>query len=154
MKRLPILALAFSLSATASLALAQPGGVADVIKARQAHFKEIGKASKGVFDGVKAGSLTAAQAQAYGKVIADLAPQLPSWFPAGSGPESGVKTGAKAEIWAKPQDFAAKAAEFKLQSAAFYETAKKGDIEAIKAAAPKLGGACKGCHDNYRARES
>ena len=154
MNRWMVLGGAAALSAAAPIALAQAGGPAGVIKARQANFKEIGKATKGVFDGVKAGTLTAVQAQAYGKVIADLAPQLPTWFPARSGPEAGVKTAAKAEIWAKPQDFAAKAAEFKLQSAAFYDTAKKGDLEAIKAAAPKLGAACKGCHDAYRARES
>ena len=64
-----------------------------------------------------------------------------------------MKTAAKAEIWAKPQEFAAKADAFKVESAAFYATTQRGDLAAIKAEFPKLGETCKSCHQEFRERD-
>ena len=81
--------------------------------------------------------------------MARLAPQIPSWFPPGTGPDVG-KTEAKAAIWQTPQDFAAKAHAFNTLVQAFNGAAKAGDMSALKAGAADLGKSCKACHDLYR----
>lgn len=78
-----------------------------------------------------------------------LAKASNDWFPTGTGPDAG-KTEAKAEIWQKPQDFAAKHAAFLKASASFNAAAKAGDMTAAKAAYGELGKTCKACHDPYR----
>ena len=49
------------------------------------------------------------------------------------GPDAG-KTEANAEIWQKPQDFAAKMAAFQKASAAFHSAARAGNVAATTAA--------------------
>ena len=82
--------------------------------------------------------------------IAGLSVRANGWFPKGTGPELG-KTGAKPEIWQKPQDFAAKLRGFQAAAQAFNAAARSGDMNAIKARYADLGGSCKACHDPYRA---
>ena len=82
--------------------------------------------------------------------IAGLSVRANGWFPKGTGPELG-KTGAKPEIWQKPQDFAAKLHGFQAAAQAFNAAARSGDMAAIKARYADLGGSCKACHDSYRA---
>ena len=82
--------------------------------------------------------------------IAGLSVRANGWFPKGTGPELG-KTGAKPEIWQKPQDFAAKLRGFQAAAQAFNAAARSGDMAAIKARYADLGGSCKACHDSYRA---
>ena len=81
--------------------------------------------------------------------IAGLAPKVPSWFPAGTGPDVG-KTEAKAEIWQKPQDFAARTRAFQQAALAFDAASKAGEMPVIQARFADLGKTCKGCHDLYR----
>ena len=82
--------------------------------------------------------------------IAGLSLRANGWFPKGTGPELG-KTGAKPQIWQKPQDFAAKLRGFQAAAQAFNAAARSGDMNAIKARYADLGGSCKACHDSYRA---
>ena len=78
------------------------------------------------------------------------APFVPAgWFPAGTGPDVG-NTGAKAEIWANPKDFAAKLRSFQAAAQAFNAAAASGDMDAAKARYADLGRTCKACHDTYR----
>ena len=81
--------------------------------------------------------------------IAGLSVRANGWFPKGTGPEV-AKTGAKPEIWQKPQDFAAKLHGFQAAARAFNAAARSGDMAAIKARYADLGAACKACHDPYR----
>ena len=71
------------------------------------------------------------------------------WFPAGTGPELG-KTGAKPEIWQKPQDFAAKLRNFQAAAQVFQAAANAGDANAIKGRYADLVHTCSACHDSYR----
>ncbi len=144
--------------ATAALAViaaasAAAADVASVIQARQGHFKEIGKAAKAMGEQLKSSSPSVAVIQASVKQIDALAPQLPSWFPAGSGPTAGVKTQAEAEIWTKPD-------EFKRDATAFADAAHKldvvaagGDLSAIRTQAQAMGQTCKTCHEAFRQRD-
>ena len=71
------------------------------------------------------------------------------WFPAGTGPNVG-KTGARPEIWQRPQDFAAKMRNFQAAARALDAAARSGNMGAIRARYATLGGTCKACHDSYR----
>ena len=126
---------------------------AAAITARQTHYKEIGKSTKGVFDELKKPEPSIPAIQGYARAIAVYGPQIGTWFPHGSGSEAGMKTAAKAEIWSKPQDFAKAVDGFKVETAAFYAVTQRGDLNAIRAEAPKLGATCKSCHEEFRVRD-
>ena len=126
---------------------------AEIVKARQEHYKTIGKSFKGAMDELKKPDPSVPALQGYAKAIDDLAPQVPTWFPKGTGIGEGVKTAAKPEIWSKPQDFAKAANGLKVEAAAFYALSQKGDVAGMKAELPKLGGACKSCHDQFKAKD-
>jgi cytochrome c556 len=79
-----------------------------------------------------------------------LAGQLPSWFTA---PVSGLPSAAKPEVWSDAKGFAAAEAALKVQTAKLAQLSDGGDVAALKAQAGALGGACKACHDAYRAPE-
>jgi cytochrome c556 len=120
-----------------------------LMKQRHENYERIGDAMKVVSRELKGDSPDLDQVRANADVIAALAPQIPGWFPAGTGPDVG-KTEAKAEIWQKPDDFRAKAAAFNSAAQAFQAAARGSDVGAIKAAHGNLGKSCKACHDLYR----
>jgi cytochrome c556 len=127
---------------------ATPGGKAVV--ARQAHYRELNAAFKAVNDQLKADAPDKAVLAASAAKMKALGADLPSWFPKGSGPEAGVKTAAKAEIWTDAEGFAAAATRLETETAKLSDLATAGDLDAIKAQARATGGACKACHDKYR----
>jgi cytochrome c556 len=152
MKRIPSWVTAGLVMASLAGAVAA-ADMASVVKDRQAHYKAIGKAGKGVYDQLNAASPDLAAIKADAQQIDQLAPQLPTWFPAGSGAEAGVKTAAKAEIWTKPADFKAAADGFASEAHKFDAVAQTGDLAAIRAEFGALGKSCKTCHDDFRQRE-
>ena len=119
---------------------------------RHEGMEDVGDAFKVVNRELKAGSPNVSAIQAAAASIAANAEKSGSWFPPGTGPDVG-KTRAKAEIWQKPEDFAAKDAAFLKAAQAFKAAADSGDVTAIKTQAGELGKACKACHDPYRAPE-
>jgi len=127
--------------------------VASVIQARQGHYKEIGKAAKALSEQLKSGSPSLPVVQAAAKQIDALAPQVPSWFPVGSGPAAGVKTQAKPEIWAKPDEFKRDAGAFADAAHKLDLVAASGDLSAIRAQAQTMGQTCKTCHEAFRQRD-
>jgi len=137
--------------AAASAAVAD--NAASVIQARQAHYKQIGAASKGIHDELGKPAPSAAVIQGFAKTIDTLAPQIPSWFPAGSGPEAGVKTAAKPEIWTDAAGFSKVASALATEAHHFDDVAQGGNIDAIRAEYTNLGKACFACHSKYRAKE-
>ena len=81
----------------------------------------------------------------HGNAMADLAEASGSLFPQGS--EGGD---ALPGIWEDPEDFAEKIEAFRVAAQGFKAAAAGSDVAAAGAALQKLGGACKGCHDDYR----
>jgi cytochrome c556 len=120
-----------------------------VMKQRHEDYEKIGDAMKVISRQLKGDSPDLAQVRQNAGVIAQLAPQVQNWFPAGTGPDVG-KTEAKAEIWQKPEDFAAKSRHFTRAAQAFQAAANGNDLAAIRAAHGNLGKSCKACHDLYR----
>jgi cytochrome c556 len=152
MKRhIPLIAAGLTVVGFATAVLA--ADMASVINSRQAHYKEIGKAAKGIYDTLNSGSPNVGLIQASAKQIDALAPQLPSWFPAGSGPEAGVKTAAKAAIWSDGAEFKQDAAAFAAEAKTFDVIASGGDVNAIRAEYAKLGNTCKTCHQTFRTKD-
>lgn len=127
---------------------AQRPDAAKVIAARQAGMKEVGKSFKAVNDQLRGGAPDAAIVKANAARLATLSRAVPGWFPRGTGPEAGIKTASKADIWAKGPDFAAKARAFAVSAAALSQAAGSGGD--LAAAARQVGQSCKGCHDPYK----
>jgi cytochrome c556 len=142
---LGVLAAALSVATTA-LAL----DAAAVEKARSDYFHSLGKASKGLRDELQQGTPDVATLKAYAADIARIAPGLPAQFPAGSGPESGVKTEARPDIWSDGAGFKKDAEGLASAASALNAAAQGGHIDAIKIAAGNLGQTCKTCHTAYR----
>jgi cytochrome c556 len=150
-------ALALTAGLTAGAALAQdnapapPTAGGKAVLTRQAHYKDLNGAFKAINEQVRSDAPDkAAIAAGAGKMKA-LAADLPGWFPKGSGPEAGVKTAAKAEIWTDAEGFAAVATKLQAETAKLSDAATAGDMDAIKAQVRATAGACKTCHDKYRA---
>ncbi len=79
--------------------------------------------------------------------MADIAKVIPSVFPEGSGEG---KTEALAKIWTDKAGFEKRVNDFTSAAEGLAAVASGGDMSQIGPAFRKLGGSCKGCHDNYR----
>jgi cytochrome c556 len=127
---------------------------ADTIAARQANYKQIGKAMKGIGDELKKAEPGVPVIQANAKTIVGVAPHVLKWFPKGTGPEAGVKTAALPVIWEKWPEFKIAAVKMLTASKALDAAAATGDLAKIKPAVGALGGTCKGCHETFKAKDS
>lgn len=145
--------LAGALIALATIATAPPASPADQIATRIAGLRELGAAMKAIKDGIAPPEVQTILVQQAARQIVNGSSQMPGWFPTGSGPAPGLKTAAKAEIWAQPDKFAAARDAFVAEAAKFQAVARTGDAVAIRAEVPKLGATCGGCHDQFREKE-
>jgi cytochrome c556 len=137
-----------ALAADISSSAATPGGKALV--ARQAHFKDQGAAFKAINDELRKDAPDKAAIIANTATLKSNGEALPTWFPKGSGPETGLKTAAKPEVWTDAAGFEAAANRFQVETARLADIASAGDMDALKAQVRATGGACKNCHDSYR----
>jgi len=123
---------------------------AAIVTARVAHFRDIGRAAHVVQIEVgKPSADTAAVGEAARK-IEGLASEIPSWFPAGSGPESGATTQARPQIWVDPAGFQARAAALGAAAKALEAAAAASDQGGVKSGFMTLAQACQGCHNAFR----
>jgi cytochrome c556 len=136
--------------ALAAIALPKPKALA-VMHARHEGMESIGRANKAINRELQGSSPDLTVVRLSAGQIARLSRQASHWFPQGTGPDVG-KTGAKPEIWKDPKDFTAKLATFQRAAQAFNATSAGNDMDAIKSRFADLDGACKSCHDKYRAK--
>jgi cytochrome c556 len=151
-KKLGIATLAAAI-AFAGGTLAQSTAPADIIKTRQQGLKDMGAAFKEVRDQLKSGNPDTAAIKTAASAIQKTADAMGKWFPKGSGPEAGVKTAAKVEIWNDAGGFTDARQKLVDESAKFAQTASGGDAAAIGGGVRGLGMACKGCHDKFREKD-
>lgn len=144
-----LLALALAAPLLAAPPRTQGPSAADVVRSRIAGLRELGAAFKNVSDGMR-GDPQIILIQQSARQIKNAANAMHGWFPAGSGPQPGIRTAAKPEIWTKPADFNAAKANFSRQADAFQAAAASGNANTIRGAFRQLGGTCKGCHDQFR----
>jgi cytochrome c556 len=64
-----------------------------------------------------------------------------------------LETDALPGIWANMADFSERATELRSRAEALLTAARGGDEAATKAAIGRVGQACGGCHDEYRAED-
>jgi cytochrome c556 len=138
------------MTVSGGFAAAQQQSPAQIVKARQDNLKALGGAMKTVGDQLKSGAPDKAAVGAAAQKIDDLAKALPGWFPAGSGPEAGVKTAAKPEIWTQPADFKAASDKLIAEAGTLVEVAASGDAAAIGGQLRATGKACGACHKQFR----
>jgi cytochrome c556 len=141
------LALSLASSLTTGALLAAP---ADGIRARVNGLRELGASYKTVTDGLRGGDIQLVLIRHAARQIRSAARAQYGWFTAGTGPQPGVRTAAKAEIWAKPAQFRAAQDAFARQAQVFERAAAGSDARVIRAEARKLGATCKACHDTFR----
>lgn len=122
---------------------------AEIIKTRQQGLKDMGASLKTVRDQLRQPSPDMAAIKEAGENIKKTADLMANWFPKGSGTESGIKTGAKPEIWSDPATFEKKRMDLVNAAGPFAELTAAGNKDAIIAAVRPLNGTCKGCHDIF-----
>lgn len=126
---------------------------ASVEKARSDYFHQLGRAMKASGDELKKPEPQVADLKTYAATLDKLAPELSTHFPAGSGPDAGIKTEAKADIWSRPADFKKAVDAFTTAAHAYNTKAQTGDVNAIRTARMALGKTCGACHESFRNEE-
>ena len=150
MKHLLLAGLA--IAGTISVAAAQSRGTppAETIRMRQANYKQMAAAVKGINDQLHAGSPSLPDIRRHSALLNRRAVQVLNWFPRGTGPEAGVRTRAKPEIWSDPQGFRTAGAHLLVATRALDAAARRGDVDSIRAGFRGVQSACGGCHEGYR----
>ncbi len=151
-RKIALIAAGCAVVAGGTLAIAATPS--DVISARQANFKVMGKAMKGSFDEIKQPAASLEVLKTNANAIAGAAVKVAAGFPQGTGPEAGVKTTALPAIWEKPQEFHADADKLVKAAQAYQLAAASGNLDAAKGALMQVGGTCKGCHEDFRSRDN
>ena len=151
MKKLVLASVAAAM--LCGVAFAQRPNAAGTIQARQGHYKQMAAALKGISDQLRSGSPDLAQIRPRAAMLADRSVRVLAWFPHGTGPEAGVRTRAKPEIWSNPAGFRHAGATFVVAARALSSAAQAGDMARIRAALPPVQRACAACHDNFRGPE-
>jgi cytochrome c556 len=131
----------------------QAASAAAVVKARQQGLKRLGAAFKVIRDELKGGSPDATKIRKASADITQAAGAIDKWFPAGTGPDIGVKTDAKPEVWTDSAGFAAAQDTFVREANKWAQLGNSTDASAWKEGAASLGQSCKGCHDKYRVKK-
>lgn len=144
--RLPILALVLG----GILAACSAKEIPPIIGERQEHLKQIAGSNRAIRDELEKPEPSVDLIRTNAATMAELVPQLPTWFPEGSGPETGADTEALPIIWEQPELFAEKAGNAKSAVENLMAAASGGDLEQIRTAAKDVGPNCGGCHDTFR----
>ena len=132
----------------------QAASPAGVVKARQQGLKTLGAAFKTIRDELRGDSPDAAKIRIAAADITHAASAIGKWFPAGTGPDSGVKTDARPEVWTDAAGFAAAQDTFVREANKWAQLGNSTDASAWKEGAASLGRSCKGCHDKYRVKKA
>ncbi len=145
--------MAFALIALSAAGLAA-AAVTDTIAQRQHNMKEMGGAFKAIGEELKKSDPSIPTIQANAARMQALAPNVESWFPQGSGPESGAKTHALPAVWSNRAEFHKDAVAFRQAVDALVVASKTGNVGQIGAAAGAVGkNGCKSCHETFKQRD-
>lgn len=136
-----------------SWSAAEEMDVESVVAGRQANLRDLGAAYKSLNDELKRSSPTLPLLRQYSRQIDELARQQHFWFPAGSGPQPGIDTKAKAEIWTKIAQFDEARTSLEREAAKLLQVTASNDVAAIKARQRAVGKTCEGCHKQFREKE-
>lgn len=153
MKHLLLVAVALAGVVTTATAQNRAQAPADTIRMRQANYKQMGAAMKGINEQLRSSTPAIAPIQAGSRTIVGHAVNVLRWFPRGTGPEAGIPTRARPEIWSDHAGFTRAGATLLVAARNLDAAVRSGDMPAIRAATPAVARACSACHDAYRAPE-
>ena len=142
-----------AIAALCGAAFAQRPGAAGTIQARQGNYKQMAAALKGISDQLRSGNPDLASIRPRAALLADRSVRVLRWFPHGTGPEAGVRTRARPDIWTNAAGFRHAGAAFVVAARALNSAARAGDIARLRAALPAVRRACAACHDDFRGPE-
>ncbi len=146
-----VLAVA-ALTAIVSTAAAQNRpAAADTIRMRQANYKQMGGAMHAITEQLRSETPSIDAIRGSSRTIVGHAANVLRWFPRGTGAEAAVPTRARPEIWSDHAGFTRAGAGLLVAARNLDAAARRGDLEAIRAAVPGVSRACSTCHDSYRA---
>jgi cytochrome c556 len=143
-----VMPLLGAISLSRTLANEQPNA-AEAAELRREKFSDLLAAVKAFDREAKSDSVDYAAMQDAVTHIEELSRDIPSWFPRGSGPESGAHTYAKPEIWQNWSDFRVKASATHSAAAALGASVRGRDIESVRDAERALVNTCHSCHRAY-----
>lgn len=154
MKTLALRAFVASIVITsvANVAIAEPS-VKAMMKARHDHYHDLGDAFKTIRDQVRSSSPDLSKVVPAAQVVRQASIDQFKWFPKGTGPDSGIDTRAKAEIWSDAKGFKAAQEKFAAEAPKLLTLAQAKDVKGLQQQFKVVGQSCSGCHDNYRAEE-
>jgi len=142
---LAAVAATFVLPASAQFAKAE-----DAIKYCQSSFFVM-QQNFGRVAGMAAGKMPFdAKVAAESAAVAEFVGKLP-WAAFGPGTDKG-DTKAKADIWSNKAKFDDYANKMQADMVKLTAAAKTGNLDAFKTAVNAVGGSCKSCHDDFRAK--
>ena len=121
-----------------------------IMHERHEAMEGLGKAMKTLHRELDSGNPDINVIRAQTSTMAATAAKIPSFFPAGTGPDVG-KTRAKPEIWRQQDLFIRRAKEYLAAAQAIDAAAKAGDVNKVMALHDGVDKACKACHDPFRA---
>ena len=153
MKKLVLVSAAVAALCGAAYAQRPAANAAATIQARQGNYKQMAGALKGIADQLRSGSPDFGQIRPRAALLADRSAHVLRWFPRGTGPEAGVRTRAKREIWSNHHGFVQAGARLLVAARELNGAAVAGDLARLRTALPAVQRACSGCHDSFRAPE-
>jgi cytochrome c556 len=151
MKKFASALVAATVVLCATPAMAQFAKAEDAVKYRQSAFFVMAQNFGRVAAMAQGKAPFDAKVAAESAAVAEYMSKLP-WAGFVAGSESAGSTKAKAEIWTNPAQFKEAADKMQAEMTKFSAAAKTGSLDNIKAALPGVGGACKACHDDFRAK--
>jgi len=121
-----------------------------IMHERHEAMEGLGKAMKTLHRELDSGNPDINVIRAQTSTMAATAAKIPSFFPAGTGPDVG-KTRAKPEIWRQQDLFIRTSKENLAAAQAIDAAARSGDVNKVMALHERVDKACKACHDPFRA---
>ncbi len=150
MKKLTACLLAATALTMAAPASAQFAKAEDAVKYRQSALFVM-QQNFGRVAGMAAGKIPFdAKVAADSAAVAEFMSKLP-WAGFGPGTDK-PESKAKPEIWANKAKFDDHARKMEAEMSKLAVAAKSGNLDSIKVAVSATGGACKSCHDDFRAK--
>lgn len=137
----------------ASQDAAADGAAPPAVAERQAGFKALGASFKIINDQLKTDAPDTAAMLPAAQRMNELAGQIPGWFPAGTGPDDGVKTDALPTVWSDPEGFSAAQTRLAEATTQLEALAAAGDVAGLREHVKMVGASCGGCHDNFRVKQ-
>ncbi len=125
---------------------------AQTIHMRHDNFKLLGKTTKALKGQLESRAPDRAAVADEARTVARLAAALPSWFPEGTGPNAGIKTRAKMEIWTQPAEFKKASDALTAQANKLSLLAASGDMAATAAQGRRVSETCGDCHHQFKVK--